>query len=96
MPLLLILTCACKDLATDTMLELKKNVLNFEFWDVLEVNWNDVHVTLNEREINLPMSLVIPIAYKINTRQLFKKRDYAPIHHVETKEILVQLREHRS
>ena len=49
-------------------------------WDILEVNWNDVHVTLNEREINLPMSLVIPIAYKIRTRQLFKKRDSLHLH----------------
>ena len=49
-------------------------------WDppVLEIDWSDVCVTLNEREINLPMSLVIPIAYKIKTRQLFKKRD--PLH----------------
>ena len=39
---------------------LKKNWI----WDILEVNWYDVCVTLNEREINLPMSLVIPIAYK--------------------------------
>ena len=50
---------------------LKKNMV----WDILEINWNDVCVTLNEREINLSMSLVIPIAYKIRTRQLFKKRD---------------------
>ena len=50
---------------------LKKNWI----WDILEVNWNNVIGTLNEREINLPMSLVIPIAYKIRTRQLFKKRD---------------------
>ena len=53
---------------------LKKNWI----WDVLEVDWSDVHVTLNEREINLPMSFVIPLAYKIKTRQLFKKRD--PFH----------------
>ena len=50
---------------------LKKNWI----WDILEINWNDVHVTLNEREINLPMLLVIPIAYKIKTTKLFKKRD---------------------
>ena len=44
-------------------------------WDVLEVNWNDVCITLNEREIHLPMSLVIPIVYKIKTRKPFRKRD---------------------
>ena len=50
---------------------LKKNWI----WDVLEVNWNDVCLTLNEREINLPMSLVIPIEYKLKVRKHFRKRD---------------------
>ena len=50
---------------------LKKNWI----WYVLEVNWNDVCVTLNEREINLPMSLVIPIEYKLKIRKLFRRRD---------------------
>ena len=50
---------------------LKKNWI----WDVLEVNWDDVHVTLNEREINLPMSLVIPIEYKMTIRKLFRKKN---------------------
>ena len=44
-------------------------------WDVLEVNWNDGHITLNEREKNLPMSLVIPIEYKLKARKRFRKRD---------------------
>ena len=48
---------------------LKKNCT----WDVLEIDWSNVHATLNEREINLPMSLVIPIAYKTKTRQLSRK-----------------------
>ena len=50
---------------------LKKNWI----WDVLEVNWDDVCVTLNEREINLPMSLVIPVEYKMKIRKIFRKRD---------------------
>ena len=50
---------------------LRKNCI----WDVLEVNWDNVCVTLNEREINLPMSLVIPIEYKMKIRELFKKKD---------------------
>ena len=50
---------------------LKKNLIS----DILEVNWNDVCVTLNKREINLPMSIVIPIEYKMQTRKLFRKRD---------------------
>ena len=50
---------------------LKKNWI----WDVLEVYWNDVCITLNVREINLPMSLVIPIEYKLKARKRFRKRD---------------------
>ena len=34
-------------------------------WDVLEINWDNTHVTLNEREINLPGTLTIPLIYKL-------------------------------
>ena len=40
---------------------LKKNWI----WDVLEVNWNNVCVTFNDKEINLPGTLTIPLAYKL-------------------------------
>ena len=50
---------------------LKKNWI----WDVLEVNWNDVHITLNDGEINVPMSIVIPIEYKLKVRKLFRKKE---------------------
>ena len=30
-------------------------------WDVLEIDWSDVCVTLNEKEISLPISLVAPL-----------------------------------
>ena len=50
---------------------LKKNWI----WDVLEVNRDKVYVTSKEREINLPMSLVIPIEYKMKIRKLFRKKD---------------------
>ena len=34
-------------------------------WDVLEINWDNTHVTLNEREINLLGTLTIPLIYKL-------------------------------
>ena len=40
---------------------LKKNWI----WDVLEINWNNAHVTLNDRKINLPGTLTIPLVYKL-------------------------------
>ena len=58
------------DLLLDNV-TLKKNWI----WDVLEVNWNNVCITLNDKEVNLPVSLIIPLAHKIKTRQLFNKRN---------------------
>ena len=48
---------------------LKKNWI----WDVLEIDWTDVHVLLNNKEINLPMSVIIPISYKLKIRKLFRR-----------------------
>ena len=56
---------------TGTLLLEKVKLKKKWIWDVLEVNWNDVHITLNEREINLPISLVIPIEYKLEVTKLF-------------------------
>ena len=57
---------------------LKKNWI----WDVLEIDWTDVYVLLNDKEINLPMSVLIPISYKLKIRQLFRreKRFFALVH----------------
>ena len=46
-------------------------------WDVLEVDWSDVHVTLNVKEINLPKTVVIPLMDKFRVRWLIKKN---PLH----------------
>ena len=46
-------------------------------WDVLEVDWSDVHVTLNGKEINLSVSIVIPLIGKFRVRRLIKKN---PLH----------------
>ena len=43
-------------------------------WDVLEVTWNNVHVTLNDKEINLLGTLTIPFAYELKVRRLFTER----------------------
>ena len=45
-------------------------------WDALEIDLRDVCVTLNEKEINLPISLVIPLVYKLKIRWLFKKKTH--------------------
>ena len=50
---------------------LKKNWI----WDVLEINWCNTHVTLNDREINCPGTLTIPLIYKLKVRKLFTERN---------------------
>ena len=50
---------------------LKKNWI----WDVLEISWDNTHVTLNDREINLPGTLTIPIVCKLKVRKLFTERN---------------------
>ena len=49
---------------------LKKNWI----WDVLEVNWNNVHISLNDKEVNLPRTLIILLAYKLKVRKPFNER----------------------
>ena len=36
--------------------KLKKNWI----WDVLEIDWSDISITLNDNEIDLPSSVIIP------------------------------------
>ena len=50
-------------------INLRKNWIQ----DVLEVDWSDIHVTLNGKEINLPISIVIPLVDKFRVRWLMKK-----------------------
>ena len=49
--------------------KLKKNWI----WDVLEIDWADVSITLNDNEIDLPSSVMIPFKEKYRTRRLLRK-----------------------
>ena len=48
---------------------LKKNWI----WDVLEVKWGNIHITLNNKEIHLPTTLLVQLIHKIKFRKLFNK-----------------------
>ena len=48
---------------------LKKNLI----LDVLEIKWGDTHITLNNKEIHLPTTLLIPLVHKIKVRKVFNK-----------------------
>ena len=49
---------------------LKKNWI----WDVLQIDWTDICILQNDKEINLPITIVIPIYYKLKMRQLLWDR----------------------
>ena len=43
--------------------KIKKNWI----WDVLQIDWSDISITLNDNEIDLPSSVIIP--FKKDTEQ---------------------------
>ena len=49
--------------------KLKKNWI----WDVLEIDWSDISITLNDNEINLPRSVIIPFTERYRARRLLRK-----------------------
>ena len=49
---------------------LHKNTL----WDIMEIDWQPVTVTLSGKVINLPGSVIIPFRDKFKIRQIIKSR----------------------
>ena len=49
--------------------KLKKNWI----WDVLEIDWSNVNLTLNENKIDLPSSVIIPFKERYRARRLLRK-----------------------
>ena len=49
-------------------------------WDVLEIDWTDVYLLQDHKEINLPVTVIIPIYYKYKLRQLLRTLRKDPIH----------------
>ena len=42
-------------------------------WDVLEVDWSNISITLNDNEIDLPSSVIIPFKERYRARRLLRK-----------------------
>ena len=49
--------------------KLKKNWI----WDVLEIDWSDVSIMLNDNKIDLPSSVIIPFKERYRARRLLRK-----------------------
>ena len=54
---------------TPENVKLKKNWI----WDVLEIDWSNVSITLNDNEIDLPSSVIIPFKERYRARKLLRK-----------------------
>ena len=50
-------------------IKIKKNWI----WDVLEIDWSDVSITLNDNKIDLPSSVTIPFKGRYRARRLLRK-----------------------
>ena len=42
-------------------------------WDVLEIDWSDVSITLNDNKIDLPSLVIIPFKERYRARRLLRK-----------------------
>ena len=61
---------------------LKKNWI----WDVLEVKWGNTQITLNDKEIHLSTTLLVPLIHKIKVRKLFDKINLMHVYIMQKKE----------
>ena len=52
--------------------KLKKNWI----WDVLEIDWSDISITLNDNEIYLPSSVIISFKERYRARRLLRNIHY--------------------
>ena len=50
---------------------LKKNWI----CDMLEITWGNTHITLSNKKIHLPTTLLVPLIHKLKVRKLFNKTD---------------------
>ena len=42
-------------------------------WDVLEIDWSDISITLNDNEKGLPSSVILPFKERYRARRLLRK-----------------------
>ena len=42
---------------------------------MLEIKWGNTHIILDNKDIHLPTTLLVPLIHKLKVRNLFGKRD---------------------
>ena len=55
---------------TPENIKYKKNWI----WDILEIDWKEVNMTINENETNLPNLVILPFRDKFRARKLIRKQ----------------------
>ena len=74
-------------------LTLKHNTLKRKImWDVIEIDWKEVNMTLNGNKAHLPKSVIIPLRDKFKIRCIIKKRTFASPYCVEARYDMVFFR----
>ena len=61
---------------TKENLILRKNWI----WDVLEIDWTDMYLLQDHKEINLPVTVAMPLYYKYKLRQLLSSSKRELLH----------------
>ena len=49
----------------------KVTLKNNWIWDMLEIKWGNTHIILDNKEIHLPTTLLVPLIHKLKIRNLF-------------------------
>ena len=57
--------------------KLKKNWI----WDVLEIDWSNISITLNDNKIDLSSSVIIPFKERYTARRLLRKTSIAILYY---------------
>ena len=65
--------------------KLNKHIL----WDIIEIDWKEVNMTLNGNKIKLYTSVVIPLKDKFKMRRIIKKRGLAFSYYGEARNDMV-------
>ena len=50
------------------------NLHRNKVWDILDINWRNITITVNRNVINLPGSVIIPCREKFKVRQMIRSR----------------------
>ena len=66
---------------TSENVKLKRNII----WDMIELDWKEVNMTLNRNKINLPKSVTIKFRDKIQNQMYCQKRTHALSYYVKAR-----------